>query len=145
MIHRIDEKSTHTVEGCLFTVESCLDIFDCTYILCIMNKIVTLGIFPPMIFRLRVVTKPSTRWTQWRQFVQPSSCQNVGTMKRWAFGSIWACWDLVLSICDTGSNCDRRDIRKWRVWRVWWRRWICWRQWNYQGCTLGKNGERVTI
>ena len=33
-----------------------------------MNKIVTLGILPTKIVRFCVVTKPSTRWTQRRQF-----------------------------------------------------------------------------
>ena len=61
-LNRIDEK-THICR-ILFTVESCLDIFDSTYIECFMNKIVTLGSFPKMIVRMCVVTKPSTRWMQ---------------------------------------------------------------------------------
>ena len=60
-----------------------------------MNKIDTLGIFPTMIVRLCVVTKPSTRWTQWRQF----------------------CTTLVLSTCRDYENdehlaaFDRAEIR----------------------------------
>ena len=63
-LNRTDEKSTYSLKRILFTVESCLDIFDCTIIQCIMNKIVILGVFPTMIVRMWVVTKPSTRWTQ---------------------------------------------------------------------------------
>ena len=44
-LNRIDEKSTYMLKRILFRVESCLDIFDCTIIQCIMNKIVTLGVF----------------------------------------------------------------------------------------------------
>ena len=63
-LNRIDEKNTYMLKRILFTVESCLDIFDSTYIEGFMNKIVTLGSFPKMIVRMCVVTKPSTRWTQ---------------------------------------------------------------------------------
>ena len=63
-LNRIDEKNTYMLKRILLTVESCLDIFDSTYIECFMNKIVTLGSFPKMIVRMCVVTKPSTRWTQ---------------------------------------------------------------------------------
>ena len=62
-LNRIDEKTTYMLTRILFTVESCLDIFDSTYIEC-MNKIVTLGSFPTMIVRMCVFTKPSTSWTQ---------------------------------------------------------------------------------
>ena len=60
-----------------------------------MNKIVTLVIFPTMIVRLCVVTKPSTRWTQCCQF----------------------CTTLVLSTCRDYENdellaaFDRAEIR----------------------------------
>ena len=63
-LNRIDEKTTYMLKRILFTVGSCLDIFDCTYIECFMNKMVTLGFFPKMTVRMCVVTKPSTRWTQ---------------------------------------------------------------------------------
>ena len=63
-LNRIDAKTTYMLKRILFTVDSCLDIFDSTYIECFMNKIVTLGSFPKMIVRMCVVTKPSTRWTQ---------------------------------------------------------------------------------
>ena len=63
-LNRINEKTTYVLKRILFTVESCLDIFDSTYIECFMNKIVTLGSFPKMIIRTCVVTKPPTRWTQ---------------------------------------------------------------------------------
>ena len=60
-LNRINEKTTYVLKRILFTVESCLDIFDSTYIECFMNKIVTLGSFPKMIIRMCVVTKPPTR------------------------------------------------------------------------------------
>ena len=63
-LNRIDEKTTYMLKRIFFTVESCLDIFDSTYIECFMNKIVTLRSFLKMIVRMCVVTKPSTRWTQ---------------------------------------------------------------------------------
>ena len=63
-LNRIDEKNTYMLKRILFTVDSCLYIFDSTYIECFMNKIITLGSFSKMIVRMCVVTKPSTRWTQ---------------------------------------------------------------------------------